>query len=49
MEWKEQTIPEVWISGGEVEWGSKDGERPFSVLDDVTASELLRDLEHLRG
>jgi hypothetical protein len=49
MEWKEQKITGVWISRTQVEWGSSDGEEPFSVLDDVAASELIRDLEHLRG
>lgn len=49
MEWKEQKITGVWISDGPVEWGSNDGNRAFSVLDPVTASELIRDLEHLRG
>jgi len=50
MEWKEQKITGVWISSkGQVEWGSSAGDRPFSVLDHVSASELVRDLEHLRG
>ena len=50
MEWKEQKIAGVWISSsGQVDWGSGTGDRPFSVLDDVAASELVRDLEHLRG
>ncbi|HEV2819011.1 MAG TPA: DUF4132 domain-containing protein [Solirubrobacteraceae bacterium] len=49
MEWKEQKIPGVWITRTEVEWGNDKGDQPFSVLDDIDASELLRDLEHLRG
>jgi hypothetical protein len=39
----------VWISDGPPEWVDPNGNRPFSVLDPVSASELLRDLEHLRG
>lgn len=49
MEWKEQKIVGVWVSDGPVEWGNTAGQRPFATLDDITASELIRDLEHLRG
>lgn len=49
MEFKEQKIPRVWISRSEVGWGNATGGEPFSVLDEIVASELLRDLEHLRG
>lgn len=48
MEWKEQKITGVWISDGPVDWGNSAGNQPFSVLDDISASELIRDLEHLR-
>jgi hypothetical protein len=49
MEWKTQQVRGVWISDGPPEWVDPNGNRPFSVLDPVSASELLRDLEHLRG
>jgi Domain of unknown function (DUF4132) len=48
-EWNEQQVTGVWLSNGPSAWDSHKGDRPFSELDDVTASELLRDLEHLRG
>jgi hypothetical protein len=48
-EWDEQQVREVWISDGDPGWGRTTNGLPFSVLDDVSASELLRDLEHLRG
>jgi hypothetical protein len=49
MEWKQQRVTGVWLSAGLAEWPNPDGDRPFSVLDDIAASELVRDLEHLRG
>jgi predicted DNA-binding WGR domain protein len=48
-EWNEQRITAVWVTDGPPSFGSDKGDRPFSELDALTASELLRDLEHLRG
>jgi hypothetical protein len=48
-EWNEQKVTGVWLSDGVPDWRPDRGYRPFSELDAVTASELLRDLEHLRG
>jgi hypothetical protein len=47
--WNEQKVTGVWISNGSAGWSKSRGDRSFSELDDVTTSELLRDLEHLRG
>ena len=49
MEWKEQKITGVWISDGPVDYGNGSGNRLFAELDAISASELIRDLEHLRG
>lgn len=49
MEWPEQTITGVWLNEGPADWGNSQGNLPFGVLDDITASELLRDLEGLRS
>jgi hypothetical protein len=42
----EQTVRRVWVGDERVEQGES---LPFSVLDDVAASELLRDLDQLDG
>jgi hypothetical protein len=47
MEWPEQTITGVWLNDGPADYGNGQGNLPFSVLDDITASEMLRDLEGL--
>jgi hypothetical protein len=47
-EWDEQKVTRVWVCDQTPGWGRRDG-LPFSALDEVSASELLRDLEHLRG
>lgn len=47
MEFPEQTIAGVWLNDGPADWGHAQGNLPFSVLDDITASEMLRDLEGL--
>lgn len=39
----------MWLSDGPTEWGSSEGKLAFADLDDVSASELLRDIEHLKG
>lgn len=49
MEWPEQQVGGVWLSDGPTEWGSTEGKLAFADLDDVSASELLRDIEHLKG
>ena len=49
MEWPEQTITGVWLNEGPADWGNTTGNLAFGVLDDITASEMLRDLEHLRS
>ena len=49
MEWPEQTITGVWLNDGPADWGNSKGNLPFGVLDDITASEMLRDLEALRS
>ena len=49
MEWPEQTITGVWLNEGPADWANSQGNLPFGVLDDITASELLRDLEGLRS
>ncbi len=49
MEWPEQTIVRVWLNDGPADWGNSNGNLPFGVLDDITASEMLRDLEALRS
>lgn len=48
MEWPEQTIAGVWLNDGPADDGNTNGNLAFGVLDDITASELLRDLEGLR-
>lgn len=48
-EWDEQQVTRVWVSADSPGWTVRDNRLPLSVLDDVSASELLRDLEHLRG
>ena len=48
-EWDEQKVRGAWVSAEHPGWGRRDGGLPLSVLDAVSASELLRDLEHLRG
>ncbi|HWI04048.1 MAG TPA: DUF4132 domain-containing protein, partial [Acidimicrobiales bacterium] len=47
MEWPEQTITGVWLNDGPADWGKPEGNLSFGVLDDITASEMLRDLEGL--
>ena len=47
MEWPEQTITGVWLNEGPADWGNSQGNLPFGALDDITASEMLRDLEGL--
>lgn len=47
MEWPEQTITGVWLNDGPADWGTSQGNLPFGVLDEITASEMLRDLEGL--
>jgi predicted DNA-binding WGR domain protein len=49
MEWPEQTITGVWLNDGPADWGNSKGNLAFGVLDDITASEMLRDLEGLRS
>jgi predicted DNA-binding WGR domain protein len=49
MEWPEQTITGVWLNDGPADWGNSKGNLAFGVLDDITASEMLRDLEGLRA
>jgi predicted DNA-binding WGR domain protein len=49
MEWPEQTITGVWLNDGPADWGNSQGNLAFGVLDDITASEMLRDLEGLRS
>ncbi|HVL07005.1 MAG TPA: DUF4132 domain-containing protein [Acidimicrobiales bacterium] len=44
MEWPEQTITGVWLNDGPADWGNPEGNLSFGVLDDITASEMLRDL-----
>jgi predicted DNA-binding WGR domain protein len=48
-EWAEQKVTEVWLSDGPAVWKGAGSGVPFSRLDRIAASELLRDLEHLRG
>ena len=43
----EQTIAGVWLNDGPADWGNTHGNLAFGVLDDITASEMLRDLEGL--
>jgi predicted DNA-binding WGR domain protein len=47
MEWPEQTIAGVWLNDGPADYGNSKGNFPFGVLDDITASEMLRDIEGL--
>jgi hypothetical protein len=48
-EWKEQTLQEVWIHNDPSgDWDyARTGWQKYSVLDDVTASEIIRDLKSL--
>jgi predicted DNA-binding WGR domain protein len=47
-EWKEQTLEDIWLHDGAVLDGwTRDRCLRFGVLDDVTASELIRDLTSL--
>ncbi|MDP9402019.1 MAG: DUF4132 domain-containing protein [Actinomycetota bacterium] len=49
-EWKEQTIQEVIISNAPDDWyGRGKSHVPFGELDDVTSSEVIRDLQSLTG
>jgi hypothetical protein len=47
MEWPEQTIAGVWLNDGPADYGNSHGNLAFGVLDDITASEMLRDIEGL--
>ncbi|MDP1805086.1 MAG: DUF4132 domain-containing protein, partial [Acidimicrobiales bacterium] len=47
MEWPEQTITGVWLNDGPADYGNSQGNLLFGVLDDITASEMLRDIEGL--
>ena len=47
MEWPEQTITGVWLNDGPADWGTREGNLIFGTLDEITASEMLRDLEGL--
>lgn len=47
MEWPEQTITGVWLNDGPADYGNRQGNLPFGVLDEITASEMLRDIEGL--
>jgi predicted DNA-binding WGR domain protein len=49
MEWPEQKIVKVYVSKGRPEWGSGGQPVTFGALDDGAASELIRDLEALKG
>lgn len=44
----EQTIDGVWLNDGPPGWGIPEGKLCFGLLDYITASEILRDLETLR-
>jgi predicted DNA-binding WGR domain protein len=48
MDWPEQQIAKVYVSQGRPDWGSG-SPLPLGALDDVAASELIRDLEALKG
>jgi hypothetical protein len=45
----EQTVVGVWLNDEPVEWGDSTGNLPFSRLDGVSASEMVRDLDVLTG
>ena len=47
MEWPEQTIAGVWLHQGVPDWGNSRGNLSFGLLDPITASEALRDIESL--
>ncbi len=47
-EWKEQTLRTIWVTDGPTDWGGT-GHLALGTLGAVGASELIRDLEHLRG
>jgi len=47
MEWAEQTIAGVWLNDGPADWGNAKGNLSFGLLDPITASEALRDIESL--
>ncbi|HVE46900.1 MAG TPA: DUF4132 domain-containing protein [Acidimicrobiales bacterium] len=44
----EQTIAGVWLNDGPPGWAVPEGKLAFGLLDDITASEVMRDLETLR-
>jgi len=47
-EWKEQTLQDVWINNEPTgDWSGGDHRQKYAVLDDVTASEIIRDLKSL--
>ena len=48
MDWPEQQITKVSVIDGRPDWGSR-AALPLGTLDDVAASELIRDLEALKG
>jgi hypothetical protein len=43
----EQTITGVWLNDRPADYGNRQGNLTFGVLDDITASEMLRDIEGL--
>jgi hypothetical protein len=43
----EQTITGVWLNDRPTDYGNRQGHLAFGVLDDISASEMLRDLEGL--
>ncbi len=49
MDAPEQTIAGVWLNDGPADYGNSRGNLAFDLLDEITASELLRDLEMLRS
>lgn len=47
-EWKEQTLQEMWINNEPSgDWSGGDHRQKYAVLDDVTASEIIRDMKSL--
>jgi len=47
-EWKEQTLQDVWINNEPTgDWSGGDHRQKYAVLDEVTASEIIRDLRSL--
>ncbi|MNC60308.1 hypothetical protein D3C75_1101770 [compost metagenome] len=48
-EYPEQTLETVVIDDGQYYWQRTEERKPFTIVDDIVISELIRDMEALRA